>query len=344
MEIALTLLLPARLQRLGPFRIGWGVVARVDGGRGALEHVEVFRVPREEGHNLDPRGTRADDPDALIRESIQTTGGIAPGVVVVPPRRMKAMPGERFNVGNARQFRPMEGPRRQHHKPGANVVIAIGTDQPAFDLVVPTQIADLSGEDRRIVEAEVFADVPAVLVDLGTVGELLRRYEVELFEQRYVAVGFVIALDSGVAIPVPDATEIATELDDPDVIYARLLQIGSRKQAPKPTTENGDVDVLRDRLAWRHRCVRIDFVVAGEVILQLDVLLGAFLAQPLLALLPILLTQRVDIEVVGRLRRPARILLCGHACEGSSSESSRGSPIPMYFESWWCRLTVLRSR
>jgi len=54
----------------------------------------------------------------------------------------------------------------------------------------------------------VLADVPAVLEDLGTVGELLRRHKVELFEHRYVAVGFVVTLDPRVAIPIPDAAEI----------------------------------------------------------------------------------------------------------------------------------------
>ena len=75
-------------------------------------------------------------------------------------------------------------------------------------------VAHLGGEDRAVVEAEMLADAAAVLEDLGTVGELLRRHEVELFEQRDVAVRVVVALDSGEAVPVPDTAEVAGHLDD----------------------------------------------------------------------------------------------------------------------------------
>src|ERR1700712_5047492 len=117
---------------------------------------------------------------------------------------MKAVSGKGFDVRYAGQFRPVEWSRRQHHEPGANIVVAIGADPPALDLLVPAQVVDLGGEDRRIVEPEMLADVPAVLVDLGAVGELLRRHEVEFFQKWYVAVGFVVALNAGITVPVPD--------------------------------------------------------------------------------------------------------------------------------------------
>src|SRR5947209_9430155 len=101
---------------------------------------------------------------------------------------MKAVPGKRFDVRYAGQFRPVKRPRRQHHELGANIVVAIGADPPALDLFVPPQIVYLGGKDRRIVEPKMLADVPAVLVDLGAVGELLRWHEVEFFEKWYIAI------------------------------------------------------------------------------------------------------------------------------------------------------------
>ena len=234
---------------------------------------------------------------------------------------------------DARQFRPVERARRHHHESGADVVAAVGADPPAFDLLVPAQVAHLGGEDRPVVQSEVLADVAAVLVDLGAVGELLRRHEVELFEHRDVAVGLVVALDPGIAIPIPDAPEVAAQLDDPDIVDARLFQVGARQQAAEAAAEDRDVDVLDDRVARRHRRVGVGLVVAGEVVLQFDVLLRPFLAQPLFPLVPIFLAQRGDVDVVGGLRGPALVgvllHLWGHAGGCSSPESSCGSPVPM---------------
>ena len=71
----------------------------------------------------------------------------------------------------------------------------------------------------------MLADVAAMLIDLRAVGEFLARHEVELLEQRYVAIGFVVTLDSGITVSIPDPAEVAAQLDDPDVVDAGLLQM-----------------------------------------------------------------------------------------------------------------------
>lgn len=333
-EVALPFPLPARPQRLRPLRVGRRVVAFVDGRRGALKDVEVLGVSGQERDDLDRGGAGADDGDALVGELVQVAAAVAAGVVVVPPRRVERVALEVLDPRNAGQFGPVEGARRQHHEPGADVVAAVGADSPALDLLVPTQIAHLGGEDRRIVEAEMLADVAAVLVNLGAVGELLRRHEIELFEKRDVAVGFVVALDARVPVPVPDTAEVAAEFDHAYVVDARLLQVGRRQQSTEAATEDRDVDVLRNQVAWRGRGVGIDLVVPGEVVLQFDVLLGTFLAQPLFAFQPVLLAQRGDVDVVGRLGGPAAVLVHGHADGDSLRDSSWGSPVPMYLDNW----------
>ena len=188
MEIALPLLLPARPQRLHPFGIGRRVATLVDGRWRALKHVQVLGIPAEVRHELYAGGARADERDALVGELVQSAGGVPAGVVIVPTRRVEAVSFEVLDSRDAGQLRPVERTRPHHDEASANVVVAVGADPPALDLLVPAQIAHLCGEDRRIVEPEVLSDAPAMLIDLGAVGELLARHEVELFEQRYVAV------------------------------------------------------------------------------------------------------------------------------------------------------------
>ena len=154
----------------------------------------------------------------------------------------------------------------------------------------------------------MLADVAAVLEDLGAVGELLRRHEVELFEQRDVAVRVVVALDPGKAVPVPHAAEVAGHLDHPDALDAGLLQIRPGQQSGESTAEDDDLGVLDDRVARRHRRVGIDLVELREVALEFQILAGAFRAQSLVPLLRVLLPQRVDVDVVRRIGGAAGVL------------------------------------
>src|SRR5262249_23081425 len=157
---------------------------------------------------------------------------------------------------DARQLRPVEGASRQDDEAGTDVVAAIGADPPALERLVPTQVAYLGGEDRSVIQPEVLADPPAVLVDLGAVGELLRRNEIELFEHRDVTVRIVVALDSGEAVPVPNATEVAAHLDDAHIVDIGFLEVSARQESGDTAAEDRDIDVLRDRVARRHRRMR----------------------------------------------------------------------------------------
>ena len=47
--------------------------------------------------------------------------------------------------------------------------------------------------------------------------------------------------------------EIPTELDDPNVLDAGLLQVGTTQQAAEAAAEHGHVDVLRYRLTDQRR-------------------------------------------------------------------------------------------
>jgi hypothetical protein len=56
--------------------------------------------------------------------------------------------------------------------------------------------------------------------------------------------------------------------------------------------------------------MRIDFRELREVVLEFQVLLCALRPEPLLTLLRVLLPQRIDVDVFGRLGRPAGVEQC----------------------------------
>jgi hypothetical protein len=157
----------------------------------------------------------------------------------------------------------------------------------------------------------MLSDAPAMLVDLGAIGELLARYVVQLFEQWYIAVGFVVALQTGEAVPVPDTAEVTAELDDPDVIDTGLLQIRRAQQTAEAAAQHGDVDVRRDQIADERRRVRVGFVVLREVVNEFDILLGTFWTKPLFTFSVVPYAQGFDIDIVWRLR--GRTVAWGHA-------------------------------
>src|SRR5271166_4976285 len=218
---------------------------------------------------------------------------------------METMALEVLDPRDAGQLRPVEGTRRHHHEAGADVVTAVGADPPTLDRLIPAQGADLSGEDGGIVETEVLTDSPAMLINFGAIGEFPGRHVVEFFEQRHVAVRVVVALDPGETVPVPDAPEVSTHFNDPHILDADLLQRDRRQQTGETPAENGNVDLLGDRVADHWWCVRIDFGVLGEFVRQLHVLLRTVRAQSLVTLLAVPFPQRGKIDVVRRLRRTA---------------------------------------
>ena len=174
----------------------------------------------------------------------------------------------------------------------------------------------------------MFAHGLAVREDLGAVGELLARQEVEFLEHRDVAVGVVVALDAREAVPVPHSAEVPGHVDDPNILHASLFQVGARQQSGEPAAEDGHLDVLDDRGTVGHRGVRVHLVEVGQVTVEFEVLRGALLAQALLALLGVLGPHRVYVDVLRYVGGPARRFSGGHLFQ-----SSCGSPVPMYFDS-----------
>ena len=292
-------LLPAGLQRRRPLRVGGPVVAHVDAARRALEHVEVLCRRAEVGHALHRGGAGADDADHLVRQPVQPARAVAAGVLVVPPAGVERVAGVALDAGDARQLGPVQRPVGHHQEAGAHAVATVGGDDPAALAVVPRHVGDLGGQAGVVVQAEVAGDVAAVLQDLRRVRVLALRDVADLLQQRQVDVALHVAGRTRVAVPVPRAAEVAALLDQADVLEPGLAQPGAHQQAAEATTDDGHLHLVEQRRPLGNRHVRVVEVV-GELPDHLHVLLVAVGAEPLVALLAVLLPQDGGLVACGR--------------------------------------------
>jgi len=108
-----------------------------------------------------------------------------------------------------------------------------------------------------IIETELRCHVLAVLHNLEARGKLHRRDVTHLFQQRQVAVGFDIAGNTRVTIPVPGTTDVTAFLAEPDVFETRFLQFVPQQQAGKAGTDNKHFTFINQRFPW-HRVCRVN--------------------------------------------------------------------------------------
>src|SRR4029077_9629396 len=75
-EVAVAILLPARLELLRPFGVGRRVVPFVHGRWRPLKDIELLRMLAQMRNALDRRGSRPDDTYPFVPEFVQASGGI----------------------------------------------------------------------------------------------------------------------------------------------------------------------------------------------------------------------------------------------------------------------------
>src|SRR6185312_17398678 len=83
----------------------------------------------------------------------------------------------------------------------------------------------------------------------STLGVLLGRDVAEFFEKRHVYVGFDVAGDAGIAVPVPGSTDVSGLVDQPHIVDAELLAPRPDQQPAETRTDDGDIDRVMDRVA-----------------------------------------------------------------------------------------------
>ena len=99
-------------------------------------------------------------------------------------------------------------------------------------------------KERAGVQVKLTRDALAMLMDLRPVGESLRRHVAGFFQQGHIAIGVIVALNSRIAVPIPDPAEVAGMLDDPEIVDARLLQMDACQHPREASAENRDVQFL----------------------------------------------------------------------------------------------------
>src|SRR5205085_11440295 len=119
---------------------------------------------------------------------------------------------------------------------------------------------------------------------------------VQLFEQRHVDVGLDVAHRARIAVPVPRAAEVAAALDDAYVLDAGFAQASAREQTAEAAADDDDLDLVEERRALEALLDVGILDVVGELPVHLDVLVVAVRTEPFLALLLVLLAQRLRVE------------------------------------------------
>ena len=148
-EVGHTFLLPTRLERLCPLRIGRPVVAHVDRRRRALEDVQLFRGSAEMRHALHGGRAGADHRDAFVAQLRQIAGGIAARVVVVPTARVERVALERLHARNRRQLRPVQRTVRHRDVARPHLVAAVRGHDPARRRLRPNAFRSLRSGSKR---------------------------------------------------------------------------------------------------------------------------------------------------------------------------------------------------
>ncbi len=139
-----------------------------------------------------------------------------------------------------------------------------------------------------VVEPELLGHFLAVFEDLEARGELHRWDVTHLLEQRQVAIGFDVAGNAGIAVPVPGAADVAALLAETHVGEAGLAQPVPQQQSAEAGADHQDLAFIGQRFA-RDRRLRIDVVqVFLELALHRDIVGSAtagFLEREILRLL-----------------------------------------------------------
>src|SRR5579885_2193641 len=258
---------PSRLPGPGlPLLVGRrALVAHIDRGWRALEHVELPDNLGDFGYHLYRRRAGADDADGLAAQVD----------VVVPARGVKRDALEFLHPRDTRQLRRGEDAVGKDHEPRTHPVAAIRLDDPAARGLVPGRRLDRRMEQAAVIEAELLRHRLAVLEDFEARSELHRRDVPHLFEQRQVAVGFDVAGDTGIAVPVPGAADVAAFFAESHVDETGVPQLVPEQQSAETGADHQDLAFVGQRLA-RNRRFRIHVVqVLLELAFHRDVIGGA---------------------------------------------------------------------
>ncbi len=129
----------------------------------------------------------------------------------------------------------------------------------------------------------------------------------------------------GVAVPVPGAPEVGPGFDDAERRHTTLGQPRGRQQPAEATADDDHIDVLVDRVAGGLSAgQRVDLDEAGQLATGFAVLVDAVGAQPLVALAPVALAQRlwVETQFVGQTLLRVAHAVSAYGCHDPSARTA----------------------
>ena len=194
------------------------------------------------------------------------------------------------------QLRPAQRTSGQDHKARADLIAAVGLDQPASLRLLPRHARDDGLEQRALVKTEVTADAARVLVDLRRTRIFAHRHVAGLFQQRQIDVALGVAGRTGIAIPVPGAAEIGSLFHDAEISDAGCAQTRTTQQAAETATDDEHLGFFADSLARKSGLGPGIVEIAGKACGHLDILRLALRAQTQVALVTIARTQGLNID------------------------------------------------
>ena len=160
---------------------------------------------------------------------------------------------ERFDAFDAGKFWHVQGARAHADELRGEVIATVGADAPARFCRVPIEACGLGVKQRVVVQTILLADTLAVREDFRRMRVLLRRHVPGFLEQGHVDHRGGIALRARITVPVPGAAEVATLLDDPDVLHAGFRHPRRSGEPGKAAADEGEGDGIGLRLARRDR-------------------------------------------------------------------------------------------
>ncbi len=244
--------MPARTEPGGELRVVGSVASLTDGGRSALEDIDVLGCLRQGREALDAGRSGADEPDDLVTELGERLARATSGDLVVPPSRVERRSPELLHPGDGGELEEVEDPHGQHVVAAREVVAAIRADPPPGGVLVPLRPGHARVEQRIGHEVEPVGDRLQVQPDLLTERVPMLGDVPELLQHREVDGGLDVAHHPWVAVPVPGAADAAGLVEDADPLDAGLAQLSASEDPRDAAAYDHCVDVIGDGRAPTH--------------------------------------------------------------------------------------------
>src|ERR1700730_1486198 len=178
----------------------------------------------------------------------QVTVRITAGVGIIPAAGMERMSLEGLDPGDSRQLRVVQRAVADKREPALDRVLTVRADDPPARFLIPAKLSHARLEHGVPIQIVLLGDGLGMRPYLLGLGILPGRHVAGFLEKRHVEEGVHIAPAARVAFPIPDAAEVASGLDDGDVLDARLSKVDRRQHARPAAADDYDVDfVLQGR-------------------------------------------------------------------------------------------------